>query len=109
MTDIVIVLTTVPTSEAAAAIAQSLIEARLAACVNILPPMTSVYRWQGQISRDTEQQLMIKTTAARAAAVRALIAEQHPYQLPECLVCAATEGSPDYLDWVRSETTLPPV
>lgn len=107
MTDIVIVMTTVPTPEAADAIAQALIESHLAACVHILPPMTSVYRWNGQIARDVEQQVIVKTTAARVPAVRALLAERHPYELPECVILDVSDGSPEYLDWVRGETVAP--
>lgn len=108
MTDIVIMLTTVPTLESAETIARALIEARLAACVNILPPMTSVYRWQGQVARETELQLIIKTTTPRVSDVRAMVARLHPYQLPECLVCPVVDGSSAYLAWVRGETESSP-
>ncbi len=107
MTDIVLVLTTVPAGGSAEAIAEALIAGRLAACVNILPPMISIYRWEGLVTRDTEHQLVIKTTRARVAAVQALVGERHPYQLPEFLVCAATDGSPAYCAWVQGETTPP--
>lgn len=103
-TNVVIVLTTVPNAEAGAAIATALVEERLAACVNLLPPMTSTYRWQGAVTRDVEQQVVIKTTTDRLSALRERLLALHPYDLPECLVVAVSDGSPAYLDWVRQET-----
>jgi periplasmic divalent cation tolerance protein len=100
-----IVLTTVAAGLPADVLAQSLVEERLAACVNILPPMTSVYRWRGRIERDAEQQLVIKTTSDRLAVLRVRLAALHPYELPELIVLPVMDGSPAYLDWVRSETT----
>jgi periplasmic divalent cation tolerance protein len=105
-TDIVLVLTTVPDGDRGEAIAQALVEERLAACVNVLAPMISFYRWRGAIERDAERQLVIKTTQDRVAAVQSRIAALHPYELPEFVVVSVTDGSAAYLDWVRSETTL---
>jgi periplasmic divalent cation tolerance protein len=94
-----IVLTTLGADADAAAIARTLIDERLAACVNILPPMTSVYRWQGKVEQDREQQMVIKTAADRVNALQARLRQLHPYELPEFLVLDAT-GSDAYLAWV---------
>lgn len=108
MTDVVVILTTVPDLEAGETIARALVEERLAACVNVLPPMTSFYRWQGAVERETEHQLVIKTTRPRVPAVQGCIARLHPYELPEFVVIGAADGSPAYLDWVARETSPPP-
>jgi periplasmic divalent cation tolerance protein len=104
MTDVVIVLTTVPVGEAGDRIARALVDERLAACVNLLAPMVSTYRWEGSVHRDEERQVMIKTTRALLPAVRSRIAATHPYDLPELLVLAVEDGAPAYLEWVRRET-----
>ena len=103
--DVVLVLTTVPAGELGEGVARALVEERLAACINVLAPMTSIYRWRGAVERDTEQQLVIKTTPDRVAALQARLGQLHPYELPECLVLAVTGGTAAYLDWVRAETT----
>ena len=108
MSDVVIVLVTVPVGDLGDAVARALIEDRLAACVNVSAPMTSVYRWDGCVTHDVERQLVIKTTADRVNAVRDRVAQLHPYELPEFLVCAVTDGSPAYLAWVRSESSPTP-
>jgi periplasmic divalent cation tolerance protein len=95
-----IVLTTLGADADAAAIARTLIDERLAACVNILPPMVSVYRWQGNVEQDREQQIVIKTAADRVAALQARLSQLHPYDLPEFLVLDAS-SSEAYLAWVR--------
>jgi periplasmic divalent cation tolerance protein len=94
-----IVLTTLGADADASAIARTLIDERLAACVNILPVMTSVYRWQGKVEQDREQQIVIKTAAARVPALQARLKQLHPYELPEFLILDAT-GSEAYLAWV---------
>lgn len=94
-----IVLTTLGADADAAAIAHTLIEERLAACVNILPPMTSIYRWQGKVGQDREQQMVIKTASGRVADLQARLRQLHPYELPEFLVLDAT-GSDAYAAWV---------
>jgi len=94
-----IVLTTLGADADAAAIARTLIDERLAACVNILPPMISIYRWQGKVEQDREQQIVIKTASARVADLQARLRQLHPYELPEFLVLDAT-GSEAYLAWV---------
>jgi periplasmic divalent cation tolerance protein len=99
MSSAVIVLTTLGAGTDAVAFGRVLVADRLAACVNVLPPMTSLYRWKGAIEEDTEQQLVIKTTSDRVAAIEARFREIHPYELPEFLVLGAS-ASTAYLQWV---------
>jgi periplasmic divalent cation tolerance protein len=103
MTDIVLVLTTVPVGSRGETIARALVDERLAACVNIHAPMTSFYRWRGAVERDVERQLVIKTTRDRVPALQSRLAELHSYELPEFVVVAVTDGSAAYLDWAKSE------
>lgn len=100
MTDKRLVLTTAGSEEEARRIAQTLVERRLAACVNIVPRIHSVYRWQGKVESADEFLLIIKTTRDREEPVRSAIKELHSYELPECLVIAIEAGSKEYLDWV---------
>lgn len=100
---VVIVLTTVPDAACGEAIARTLVDERLAACVNVLPAMTSIYRWKGAVETATEHQLLIKTTGERVQDVEARIAELHPYELPEVLVLPVERGS-RYAAWVEGET-----
>ena len=100
MTDIVIVLTTVPDGELGETIASALVGERLAACVNVHAPMTSVYRWEGRVERESERQLVIKTTRDRVRLVQTRVAELHSYKLPEFLVLPVSDGSTAYLGWV---------
>ena len=83
-----------------AALARTLVEERLAACVNVLPAMTSVYRWKGQVEQDREQQMVIKTTVDRISALEARVRELHAYELPEFLVLTADAGAEAYLAWI---------
>ena len=106
--DVVLVLTTIAAEADGAALGRTLIDERLAACVNVLPPMTSVYRWQGQVEQDREQQVIIKTTRDRLAALEARVRELHSYELPEFLVIAADGGSDAYLAWVGEAVSAPP-
>jgi periplasmic divalent cation tolerance protein len=76
----------------------------LAACVNILPPMRSIYRWKGAVEDASERQLVIKTTAARVPELQLRLKTLHPYEVPEFLVLPITEGSPDYLSWLTDST-----
>jgi periplasmic divalent cation tolerance protein len=99
-----VVLTTLAAEADAAGLARTLVEERLAACVNVLPVMTSVYRWKGDIEQDREQQLVIKTSAERVEALRARLRELHPYELPEFIVLDAA-GSEAYLAWIAESTT----
>ena len=104
MTDVVLVLTTVPVGERGEAIARALVDERLAACVNVLAPMTSFYRWHGAVERDVERQLIIKTTRDHVAAIQARLVELHSYDLPELVVLLVSDGGAAYLEWVRNET-----
>ncbi|MCS6786893.1 MAG: divalent-cation tolerance protein CutA [Thiobacillaceae bacterium] len=99
-----VVLTTLPDQAAAVQLARKLVEARLAACVNVLASCTSVYRWQGAIEQAQEVPLVIKTTAERYTAMETFVREQHPYELPELIALPVTQGLPAYLDWVGAET-----
>ena len=96
-------LTTIGADADAVAFARALVEERLAACVNVLPPMTSVYRWKETVEEGREQQLFIKTTSGRAAALEARLRELHVYELPEFLVLAGQAGEA-YRDWVLACT-----
>ncbi|MCX8085437.1 MAG: divalent-cation tolerance protein CutA [Rhodocyclaceae bacterium] len=100
-----LVLTNLPDSDSAKALAAHLVEARLAACVNVLAPCHSVYRWQGQLEEASEVPLLIKTTSERYAELEAAIRARHPYELPEIVAVPITQGLAAYLDWVGAETT----
>ena len=99
-----LVITNLPDSDSAHTLAQALVEQRLAACVSILAPCRSVYRWQGRIEEATEVPLLIKTTTARYAALEAAIRAAHPYELPEIVAVRVDQGLPAYLAWVAAET-----
>jgi len=100
MTDKRIVLTTASSEEEARKIGRHLVEHRLAACVNIVPEVASIYRWQGKIEEAREWLLIVKTTAAAFGQVREAIAELHSYELPECICLTIEGGSPAYLQWL---------
>jgi periplasmic divalent cation tolerance protein len=99
-----VVLVTAPDAEAAARLARSVVGERLAACVNLVPAIRSIYRWEGQVQDDTETLLVIKTTEERMDALCARVNALHPYDLPEVLALPAAGGSAAYLDWVREES-----
>ena len=101
MTDKRIVLTTTGSEEEARTIARGLVNRRLAACVNIVPKVTSIYRWQGKVEEANEWLLVVKTTAAAFVQVREAIAELHSYDLPECITLTIEDGSPNYLRWIE--------
>jgi periplasmic divalent cation tolerance protein len=99
--EFVVVLTTAPAEGThAATLARALVEGHLAACVNVMPAMQSLYRWQGAVEEAPEHQLIIKTTAARVAALREAIRQLHPYELPEFIVLPVADGAPSYLEWI---------
>ncbi len=96
----IVVLTTTETPQQAERIAQLLVEAELAACVQILPPMISIYRWQGKIEQATETLLLIKTLREKYPALEAAIKSHHPYQTPEIIALPVDAGSAEYLNWL---------
>jgi periplasmic divalent cation tolerance protein len=100
MTDKRLVLTTCGSREEAQRIANGLVERRLAACVNIVPQIESVYRWQGKIESATEWLLLIKTTAALFERLRDALLELHSYDVPECIEIGIEDGSAAYLEWI---------
>ncbi len=100
MTDKRIVLTTAGSEAEARKIARHLVERSLAACVNIIPQVTSIYRWKDNVEEAQEWLLMAKTTAAAFEDVRQAIAELHSYEVPECVCITIEDGSPDYLEWI---------
>ena len=99
-----LVLTNLPDADHATRIARLLVERKLAACVNILAPCTSVYRWNDAVETATEVPLLVKTTLARYPALQAALTETHPYELPEIIAVPLQEGLPAYLAWVGAET-----
>lgn len=103
----VLVITNLPDRETARRLAETLIEQRLAACVNILAPCESVYRWQGRIETAQEITLLIKTPGAHYGKVEKAIRQCHPYELPEIIAVPITDGLPAYLDWLAAETMDP--
>ena len=103
-TDYVIVMTTLPADADVATFARTLVETRLAACVNLLPGMDSVYRWDGRIEQERERQLVIKTSRGRLPALWDRVREIHPYEVPEFIVLPIVDGSDAYLRWVGEST-----
>jgi periplasmic divalent cation tolerance protein len=104
MAQFVLIFTTMPDDERADALARTLVDERLAACVNVHAPMTSTYRWKGAVERERERQLVIKTTRARVPEIETRLRALHPYDVPEFLVVAVDGGSAAYLDWVAGAT-----
>jgi periplasmic divalent cation tolerance protein len=96
----VLVLTTLPADADAASFAQALVEARLAACVNLLPIMQSIYRWQGAVEQESERQVVIKTSRLRIDALWTRLRDLHPYEVPEFVVLPVVDGSDAYLKWL---------
>ncbi len=100
MTDIRVVLTTCGLLEEARSIAHTLVERQLAACVNIVPQVESIYRWKGEVETASEFLLIIKTTAGAVERLRTALTELHSYEVPECIEIAVTDGSAPYLNWI---------
>ncbi len=96
-------LSTFPDTDIAARVARTLVEDQLVACVNLLPGIRSIYRWDGRICDEGETLAVIKTSPARYAALAARIAELHPYQVPEILALPVTDGHPPYLAWLLGQ------
>jgi periplasmic divalent cation tolerance protein len=104
-TDYVIVLTTIPADADGPAFGRALVDERLAACVNLLPPMESVYRWEGRVERETERQVVIKTSRDRIVSLWDRVRELHPYEVPEFVVLPIIDGNDAYLRWVGESTS----
>jgi periplasmic divalent cation tolerance protein len=104
MNPVLLCYCTCPNAETAQELAQHLVGESLAACVNLLPKVTSVYRWEGKVTTDSEVLLLIKTTESRFPALKARLLELHPYEVPELIGVPVALGHEAYLDWVRNET-----
>lgn len=102
----VVILTTFPADRDPEKLAHTLVEERLAACVNVLPPMRSIYAWKGAIETADERQVLIKTNTDRVHDLETRIKALHPYEVPEFLVISVLHGSRDYLSWVSESTRL---
>jgi periplasmic divalent cation tolerance protein len=105
-TDALLVLCTCPDAETAQRIAQQLVANRLAACVNLLPGLTSVYRWDDAVQTADETLLLVKTGRGCYAALEETVRAMHPYELPEILALPVEQGLKGYLDWIRQCTSL---
>ena len=103
--DALLVITSLPDAESARALATRLVEQRLAACVNILAPCQSLYRWEGKLEEAEEVPLLIKTTVARYVALEEAIRAYHPYELPEIIAVPIEKGLPGYLAWMVASTS----
>lgn len=97
-----VVLSTSDSEAEAGRIAEALLNNELAACVNLIPAVTSIYRWQGKIERAAEVQLVIKTKSDLLEKAYQVVTQQHSYDTPEWLVLEVSDGSPDYLDWIKN-------
>jgi periplasmic divalent cation tolerance protein len=102
--DVVAMLVTAPDEETGRRIARALVEERLAACVNVLPGVRSIYRWKGAVEEASEVMLVAKTRAERAGLLAARVRALHPYELPEVVALPVTDGSRAYLRWVIAES-----
>jgi periplasmic divalent cation tolerance protein len=103
MTNARVVLTTVGLKDVAEKLAAQLVERRLAACVNIVGPIRSIYRWKHKVQNESEYLLIIKTTVKHAEHLRSAFKELHPYELPECVQLTIEGGSEEYLNWLAAE------
>ena len=109
MTDVLLVVTNCPDDAVADRIALALVEQKLAACVNRLTPVDSIYRWQGKVERATEVPLLIKTTRERYGELEHAIRQLHPYEVPEIIALPIEFGHAPYLRWIGAQTTPPMV
>lgn len=100
----VVVLCTCPDGAVARRLAGGLVEAGLAACVNVLPAIRSIYRWEGEVQDDEEVLMIVKTRGAAYPELEAWLLEHHPYEVPEVLALPIRQGSPAYLEWLNAET-----
>ena len=108
MTELLLVMTSLPDMEAAKALARRLIDVNLAACVQLQPGVQSIYRWDGRVCEEQEVALLVKTTAAQWPAISAFIKQNHPYDVPEIIAQPIIHSDPDYARWVITETTVAP-
>lgn len=99
-----LVLTTLPNSDAAAELARSVVNEKLAACANVLPAVRSIYRWQGKVQDENEVLVLFKTPQEHFERLKARILELHPYEVPEVLAIPVEQGYRAYLDWLSQET-----
>ena len=106
MSEYQIIMTSMPDFEEAEQLAEHLLKNKLAACINILPSMVSIYRWKGALVQDQEHQLLIKTRATCSEAVISAIQDSHPYELPEIIAIPIINGIPSYLNWISECTEL---
>src|SRR5579884_4032914 len=104
MSDALEVHVTMPNGETARSIGRTLVEERLAACVNVVPGVVSIYSWKGALHEDEEVLCLIKTSPDRFDRLRARVVDLHPYDLPEVMAFAVDDGSREYLDWVQATT-----
>ena len=102
-----VVLVTSPDLDSALSMVRRVVQERLAACGNVLPGITSVYRWKGDIHEDPEVMIVLKTTAARISELEGRITELHPYEVPEFLSLSVSEGHDPYLRWLTAEVEKP--
>ena len=107
--EVLLVMSSLPDQAAAQQLARTLIERRLAACVSVLAPCTSVYRWKDKVEEAIEVPVLIKTTAGRYAELESALRALHPYELPEIVAVPVLRGLPAYLDWVAGETAPPAI
>lgn len=103
--NVLLILVTVPDKTTAETIAERLVTEKLAACVNIIPGITSIYRWKGEIEKDGELLLLIKSISSKSEDVADAVNELHPYDLPEFIEIQPDGGSVQYLSWIRNEVT----
>lgn len=103
--DLVLVVTTVPSREVGDALVAGLVEARLIACGNLVPGVSSIYRWEGRVAREEEVLVLMKTVRSRVDELFRRISDTHPYELPELVTVTVDEASNAYCRWVRQETT----
>ncbi len=100
----IVVLSTAPDAAKAEELARGLVEARLAACVNVIERVVSIYRWEGKVHREHEAQMIVKTTSSRLVELESWLRANHPYEVPELIVLPIGAGSDAYLDWLRVQT-----
>ncbi len=100
MSEAIVVLVTLPSMEEAQSLGRTLVEERLVACANLLPPIRSIYRWEGEVQEGNEVLVLLKSTTARFEALRARVVELHPYACPEVIALPVQQGHEPYLRWI---------